>query len=642
MRINVNSNIVFNEMVDQKKNLFFVKNDVIQFNEYTMKLLLNEDLNEENKKELLKLYMFYKLHDNFKEKYMMAKSVFLIDNYIEQVKEKLFEKVSVGDIKKSYHVMKNFFDSNKEYFNSKGIDDVIDELGNNVKQDEVIVNKYNLFFISGEKKNVLNFNSDMVESLLSKKLDEESKTQLTKLYIFSKLLNNSELLNNVKEEYILSDSMLLVKNYDKEIRKKLFGEVSKNFVKKIYNELNMYFKNPNSDSIHLDLGSDFQDTLLLKKNENIILNLNLVNKKMAKTYLSDDEKNQFALLYIMSKLTKLKDFKITLWDKEKNINKEVKIISVSEDNELQGDKYIKVIHGLSTDKLLNVIHNFFKGFILDDEVQRYCYDEVVSNLLRENLLQTGENKKELLVIDKNFVLFNEKNIKEKHYDNLLEAYVFYKIFKDDKELNLMKDKSINEMEKNISFIIKSLKNKISEKDIYFKIQEIEKKLEIETRKSYSQFDELSIELDAMNDVSFRRNNVVVFKKNKQIENVNVFINIDVVDRLLKKTIDSNNVKELVKLCLFSKLNTIKDGVLRDNKNNLILLADNCETIKEKLSEVTEKINGKVLDNDFNKAIKELNDYIFLDDGDDFTKRNVIDKVKKEVGISIISPFKHLL
>lgn len=605
----------------------------IYINETNLNTLIRGKLNSETLSELTQTWMIFQLNryigldnsfvskdiDTEKAKEFFKKSL----NYEVILSERLRKNVSYEVFWEALNIL------NKEIGLTKESQKKIATIFTNEmhdKSDQLFVNKNNVFY----------FNESNINFLLNEPFNKERKKELTKLYLFFKLFDK------IKNPDYLSESMFLIPNYAQQTKEKLFAQVSKNFVASVYEEIKSYFSKVNINTVNYDLGCHASDTMLLKDKNQIIFNLEMANKKLLQETPSEEEKNQFALLYVFSELMKSSDFKMKSWNKEEQINETVEFININKTNELKGEKYLKAISGLNTNKLLNVVHTFFKGLILDNGSQEYFHNKILLNLLKTNILQTGKNKEKLLIINKNLVLFNEENINYQEYDNTLKAYVFDKIFKNEKELTWLQDHSVTNIEKHIPAIVEELKNKISEKDIYLKIKEIEKDLELEPKENYTQFNDLSVELDAKNDLSFMKNDMVVFKHEKKTALSTAFIRLDVLNKLLNKTIDSYNVKELVKLCLFSKLNEVKESVLRNRSDHLIILNENCHLLKERIPEIIEKINGKVLEQEINTAIIELNEHLPFDGNEDFLKRNVVNEIKRQVGIKVKSPFKHLL
>lgn len=605
----------------------------IYINETNLNSLIRGKLTPETLTELTQTWMIFQLNryigldnafiskdvDTEKAKEFFKKSL----NYEVILTERLRKNVSYEIFWEALNILNKEIGLTKE--SQKKIATVFtNEIHD--KSDQLFVNKNNVFY----------FNESNVNFLLNEPFNKERKKELTKLYLFFKLFDK------IKNPDYLSESMFLIPDYAQQTKEKLFAQVSKNFVTGVYDEVKSYFSKANINIVNYDLGCHASDTMLLKDRNQIIFNLEMANKKLVQETPSEEEKNQFALLYVFSELMKLNDFKMKSWNKEEQIHETVEFININKINELKGEKYLKAISGLNTNKLLNVVHTFFKGLILDNDSQEYFHNEILLNLLKANTLQTGKNKEKLLIINKNLVLFNEENMNYQEYDNTLKAYVFDKIFKSEKELTWLQDNSVTNIEKHIPAIIEELKNKISEKDIYLKIKEIEKDLELEPKEKYDQFNDLSVELDAKNDLSFMKNDMVVFKHEKKTALSTAFIRLEILNKLLNKTIDSYNVKELVKLCLFSKLNEVKESVLRNKSDHLIVLNENCHLLKERIPEIIEKISGKVLEQEINTAIVELNEHLPFDGNEDFLKRNVVNEIKRQVGIKVKSPFKHLL
>lgn len=615
-------------------------NEVISFqygeiyiNENNLNGLIKSKLTSETLNELSQVWMLFQIN-----RYIGLENAFLskeieIDKAKDFFKKSLnYELVVTERIKNSisYEIFWNSLNIlNKEFGLTKESQKRIEHIFSNEIHDK----SDTLFVVTN---NVIYFNESKVQSLLDNPFNKERKQELTKLYLFFKLFDK------IKNPDVLSESMYLIPDYAQKIKDKLFAQVSKNFVYGVYEEIKGYFNKININVINYDLGCHASDTMLLRDKNSIIFNLELANKKLQQENQSEETKNQFALFYIFSELLKSKNFKIKVWDKENQVYQNVEFVNLDKNQELKSDRYLKVIEGLNNNKLLSVVHTFFKGFEFDEESQENFHNKILLNLLKTNILQTAKNKEKLLIITKNLVLFNQENINYKEHENILKAYVFDKIFKNEKQLICIQDKSVVDIEMHIPEIVKELKNKVSEKDIYLKIKEIEKELEVESKENYQQFNDLSIELDAKNDLSFMKNDMILFKHEKKTALSTVFIRMDILDKLLQKTIDSYNVKELVKLCLFSKLNEVKEGILRNKNDHLLILNENCNLLKEKIPEIIKKINGKVLDEEINTAIVQLNEDIPFDESEDFLKRNVINEIKRQVGIKVKSPFKHLL
>lgn len=289
------------------------------------------------------------------------------------------------------------------------------------------------------------------------------------------------------------------------------------------------------------------------------------------------------------------------------------------------------------------IYTFFKDIELDKFSQELLYNELMIDLLRQNTLNSDKNKNKNLILSKDFSLYNKENINFQNKEDLLKIYVFNKLFKDRKDLETIVDKSIEETSHNLTKVIEVLKNNISEKDIFNKILEIEKEIGFKNEnKDYSSFNELSIELDAKNDLSFMTNELLVFKHEKKTALSTVFVKEDVLNKLLNKTIDSYNVKELAKVCLFAKIMDINNDILRNNNNHLMILNESCENIKNKIPKIIEKIKDKALDKEIDLAMKEISEHFNFNVDDSHIKLNVIFPVKKSIGIKVKSPFKHLL
>lgn len=486
------------------------------------------------------------------------------------------------------------------------------------------------------KDNVFYFNSTNVDNVLQQNFTKERKIELVRLYLFS------QLFDKIKHPDFFSESMFGVSEYTSKVKQKLFAQVSKHFISGVFDDIKPYFSKVNLTSIIQELGCNASDTMLLKEKNNLIFNLEYANKKLNQDTLSDEDKYQFSLLYILSQLLKSKDCKIKVYNKDEQMHESLLLVNLQNDNGFKDEQYLKSIKGLNNNKLLNYIHSFFKDIVLDDVSQQYLHNNLLLKILKNNVLQTGKNKDKSLIISKSLILFNEDNIESQQYDVLLKTYVYTKVFRDNKELQSIQDNSVDNIDKHMDFIVNKLKNKISEKDIYLKIKEIENELEIEPKETYKQFHEISVNLDAKHDLTFMKNDMLLFKHEKKTAISTAFLRTDILDKLLNKTIDSYNVKELVKVCLFSKLNEVKEGVLRNKSNHLIILHENFELLKDKIPQIIEKINGKVLEEEINAAIKEINDNMPFDGEEDYVKRNVVHDIKKQVGIKVKSPFKHLL
>lgn len=484
------------------------------------------------------------------------------------------------------------------------------------------------------RENVYYFNNNNIEHLLKESFNKERKKELTKLYIIHKLFEK------VKNPDYFSESMFFIKEYSQETKNKLFAQVSKNYINSVFEEVKGYFNKPNLASVYHELGCHAADTMILKDKNTIIINSEMLNKKIHQENSSEEEKNQFALLYIFTQLLKQKNITMKSWNKEDSLSENIEIINPG--IIVKEDILLKAISGLQNKKLLNTIHNFFKGIELDDESQKLLHNELILKILKNNVLETGKNKEKVLILNSNIVLFNSDKVDFNNYDTLLKLYVFEKIFKQKKELNVIQDESINSIALVIPEIVEQLKNKSSEKDIYLKIKEIEKDLELEPNENYKEFHNLSIELDAKNDMSFMKNDMLLFNHEKKTSLSTVFVRLDILDKLLNKTIDSYNVKELVKLCLFSKLSDVKEGILRNKSNHLLILNENCTELTKIIPNIIAKIDGKVLDQEINTAVQELNEHIPFNSNEDYLKRNVINEIKRDVGIKVKSPFKHLL
>lgn len=595
--------------------------------------LIRNKLTPESVKELMQSWMIFQIN-----RYIGLDNAFLTTD-VETTKAKEFFKKALNyeiilKERLSNHIgYEHFWDAlnslNKEVGLNKTTQKRILEVFTNElygKSDNLFVNKDNVFY----------FNSSNVENVLKEGFNKERKTELIKLYLFS------QLFDKIKHPDFFSESMFSVSEYAPRVKQKLFAQVSKHLVSSVFEEIKPYFSKVNLNHVNYELGCNAADTMLLKEKNNIIFNLELANKKLQQENLSDEDKYQFSVLYILSQLLNAKTCKMKVFNKDEQMNEELNLVNLNNGSVFKDEQYLNIINGLNNNKLLNVVHAFFKDIVLDKVSQEYLHNELLLKVLKTNVLQTGKNKDKLLMISKNLVLFNQENIQSQQLDVLLKTYVYDTIFKDDKQFASIQDNSVENITQHRDYIVSELKNKISEKDIYLKIKEIEKDLEIEPKEIYPQFNKISIELDAKNDLSFMKNDMLLFKHEKKTSVSTAFIRIEVVDKLLNKTIDSYNVKELVKLCLFSKLNEVKQGVLRNKSNHLIVLNENVEVLKEKIPDIIEKINGKVLEEEINTAISEINENVPFDGNEDYIKRNVVNEIKKQVGIKVKSPFKHLL
>lgn len=500
------------------------------------------------------------------------------------------------------------------------------------KFTEEIAKKSDLLLLV--KDSTFYFNVGNIDNLLKENLSKDKKKELTKIYIVSKFFNK------IKNSEYFSESMFFVSEYEKAIKDKLFAQVSGNYVTTVFNEIKAYFGKVNINSIHNDLGCHASESMLMKIKNVIIFNTELLNTKIHQEISRDEDKTQYALTYILNQLIKNKECKLQYWNKEMNIYQNIEIIK--SDSLVNEDLLLNAISGVNNNKLLNSIHEFFKGIELDNLSQKLLHNNLLINILKNNTLNTGKNKEKVLIINKNIALFNEDKISYNEKDILLKLYVFEKIFKNRKDLNWLQDESIEKITQFLPQIIEPLKNKVSEKDIYLKIKEIEKELEIQPNENYEEFHNLSIELDAKNDLSFMKNEMLVFKNDKKSPLSSIFVRLEIVDKLLNKTIDSHNVKELVKLCLFSKLQEVKEGVIRNKSDHLIVLNESSIILNEKIPAILEKIEGKVLEKEVDTAVIELGENIPFNSNEDYLKRNVINEIKRLVGIKIKSPFKHLL
>lgn len=605
----------------------------ILVDEANLNNLIRSKINPESVKELMQAWMIFQIN-----RYIGLDNAFLTTD-VETTKAKEFFKKALNyevivKERLSKHVgYEHFWDALNSLNKEVGLNKPAQKKLLEVFTNELHGKSDNLFV---QKDNVFYFNSSNVNNVLKEGFTKERKTELIKLYLFS------QFFEKIKHPDFLSESMFTVSQYAPQVKQKLFAQVSKHFVSSVFDELKPYFSKVNLNIVNYELGCNAADTMLLKEKNNIIFNLELANKKLQQDNISEEDKYQFSVLYILSQLLNTKSCQMKIFNKDEQMHEEMKLINLNNTVVFQDQQYLKVISGLNNNKLLNVIHTFFKDIVLDDKSQEDLHNNVLLKVLKMNVLQTGKNKDKLLIVSKNLVLFNEENILSQQHDVLLKTYVYAKFFKDNKDYHSIQDSSVTNIDNHISYIIEQLKNKVSEKDIYLKIKEIEKELEIEPKEVYQQFNETSVELDAKNDLTFMKNDMLIFKHEKKSSISTAFVRIEVIDKLLNKTIDSYNVKELVKLCLFSKLNEVKQGVLRNKNNHLIILNENVEILKEKIPAIIEKISGKVLEEEINMAITEINENMPFDGNDDYIKRNVVYDIKKQVGIKVKSPFKHLL
>lgn len=615
----------------KNENSITLQYDELIINEEKIKELIKAKINENVSKQLMKVWILCQLNthaglDNvLRDKNIETTHAkkFLTNalNYELVIKEKLFNNVSYETFWESFEVLNKSFKMNKE----------IQKVLVKAFSTEMYNKTDKLFTI---KDNVFYFNIINVEGLLKNNLNKDSKKELTKLYLFHKLYHK------IKSVDCLSESMSFIDQYAIATKEKLFAQVSKNYINGIYDEIKGYFNKTSIPEIQQELGTYAADTMILQIKNVLILNLEMLNKKIYQENSSEEEKNQFALIYILNQLFENKDLEMKTWNSEDNTYQKIEIIKTN--GMINEKQLLKTISGLNNNKLLNVIHNFFKNIELDVVSQERLHSNIMLQLLKSNILQTGKNQEKTLIISKHIIIFNEDNMKDNNMDILLKMYVFDKIFKNAKNIMWLQDPSIHKISEYSSKIIEQLKNKVSEKDIYLKIKEIEKELEIEPIESYPQFHEISIQLDAKNDVSFMKNDMLIFKHEKKTSLSTVFVRLNIIDKLLNKTVDSDNVKELVKLCLFSKIHELKDGVIRNKNDNLIILNENCIHLLKKIPCVVEKIYGKVLEKEVDTAIIELNENFPFDSNEDYIKRNVINEIKRMVGIKVKSPFKHLL
>ena len=375
----------------------------------------------------------------------------------------------------------------------------------------------------------------------------------------------------------------------------------------------------------------------------------MLNKKLNQENNSENQ-IEFMFCYILNKLNSHKNFEMKIWRKENESYLNLEILNIinskNDTNKFifnQEDRIYQSIKNLDNKKIIMEIYTFFKDIELDKFSQELLYNELMIDLLRQNTLNSDKNKNKNLILSKDFSLYNKENINFQNKEDLLKIYVFNKLFKDRKDLETIVDKSIEETSHNLNKVIEVLKNNISEKDIFNKILEIEKEIGFKNdNKDYSSFNELSIELDAKNDLSFMTNELLVFKHEKKTALSTVFVKEDVLNKLLNKTIDSYNVKELAKVCLFAKIMDINNDILRNNNNHLMILNESCENIKNKIPEIIEKIKDKALDKEIDLAMKEISEHFNFNVDDSHIKLNVIFPVKKSIGIKVKSPFKHLL
>lgn len=603
----------------------------IFINDSSLNKLIRSKVTEEGLKELIQVWIIFQLN-----RYVGLDNSF-ISKKIETTKAKEFFKNALNyeiilTEKLANHVSyENFWTAFNKLNKEVGFAKETQRTLLKIFTKEINKNPSQLFTM---KDNVFYFNISNAETLLKEPLTKNNKKELTKLYLLHKLFNK------IKTPDYLSESMFFISEYAQATKEKLFAQVSKSYVNTTYEDIKRYFDKTNLNSLNEDLGCYAAESMLSQSNAKIVFNVELLRKKIQQQTQSEEDKSQFALIYILNQLLTLPHFTMKHWNNEKEMYQNIELVKT--DMEINDELILKSVFGLNNNKLLNSIHTFFKEIELDNVSQEYLHNNLVLKVLKSNVLQTDKNNEKLLIINKNIVLFNEENIDYKKQNLLLKVYVFNKIFKEQKELSWLQDESVNNIQKFMPKILEELKNKVSEKDIYLKIKEIEKDLEIEPNENYKEFNHLSIELDATNDLTFMKNQVLSFKHENKTSLSTVFFKVDIMNKLLNKTIDSYNVKELVKVCLFSKLIEVKEGILRNKSDQLIVLNENFMQLMHNQNSIIEKINGKVLNQEIDTAIIELNEHLPFNPNEDYLKRNVINEVKRLVGIKVKSPFKHLL
>lgn len=509
-----------------------------------------------------------------------------------------------------------------------------------VKKIDLLEVINDIFYIDEEK----------TKSLLEIPLTLESKKQFIKLYIIQSLKNE-------KNKHNFSESTLFLEDYKEKIQRKIFSQVSKEEIQLMISENKINFTNIISKTVSNDLvirkiaselACHLEDVAVSKDDKNLIFNVPALNRiilkhqytKSTKNQLTKSEKEQVSLAYVVHELTKNKNPDIQLWNKKTSEYEQLNIFKI--DEKIDEDLIFKQVSKINSLDFLNSIHLFFKEIKLDNESNDYLYNDLFLKLVKNNVLMDEKNLKKSLIINKYIVLFNEKELDFKDKKSLLHIYIFEKIFKDIKSKEFFQDESVKGLEKFIPEIEAALRNQISERDIYNEIKIIETQLEVEPLNNYPQFHHLSVLLDAKNDLSFMKNETLKFEEDKKNGFTTVVLNKKTIDKLLNKTIDSNNVKELFKLCVFSRLMQMTKGIVRNHKNELVVFNDKDFSFKENIPIVIDKIIGKVLEKDIDNAFKELNNYIQIDREKDYIKRNVVYYMKEQVGIKVNDFFKHLL
>lgn len=621
-----------NEIVSYQYGELFI-------NENNLNKLLKSKMNDNVIKELTQMWMFFELNryqdlsKSFENKFNTEKSKDFFKNglnYEIVIKDKLQNFMSLNHFWSSF----NLLDINLKLTNESKL------LLSNKYHQEINNKSDSLIYIH---ENCFYFNYGNIEKLLKEGFSKEKKKELLKAYLVA------ENINKFKNIEYKSDSLLLLLNYKERIKNKLLAQVSKNFLTSTFDEIKSYLNKCDLSVPINDLATFASDTIISRRNNQILINTELLNKKLNQENNSENQ-IEFMFCYILNKLNSHKNFEMKIWRKENESYLNLEILNIinskNDTNKFifnQEDRIYQSIKNLDNKKIIMEIYTFFKDIELDKFSQELLYNELMIDLLRQNTLNSDKNKNKNLILSKDFSLYNKENINFQNKEDLLKIYVFNKLFKDRKDLETIVDKSIEETSHNLTKVIEVLKNNISEKDIFNKILEIEKEIGFKNEnKDYSSFNELSIELDAKNDLSFMTNELLVFKHEKKTALSTVFVKEDVLNKLLNKTIDSYNVKELAKVCLFAKIMDINNDILRNNNNHLMILNESCENIKNKIPKIIEKIKDKALDKEIDLAMKEISEHFNFNVDDSHIKLNVIFPVKKSIGIKVKSPFKHLL
>lgn len=601
--------------------------------------LLKSKMTDEVIRELTQMWMFFQLNrykdlsDAFDKKINIEKSREFFKNALNfevVIKDKLQNNMSLN------HFWSSFISLNNNLKLTNEIELLLSQKYHqeiNNKSDSLIYVYDNCFY----------FNSGNIDKLLKEGFTKERKKELIKAYLVA---GNIDRFKNIEYK---SDSLLLLLEYKEKIRNKLLAQVSKNFLSATFDEIKSYFNKCNLTNSIESLATFASDTIISKKDNQILLNNELLNKKLNQENNSENQ-IEFILYYMLNVLNKKDTLSMKVWDKqnENYINLElINIINTDKNVDkfvfIQENRIFNSIKNLDNKKIIMEVSKFFNGIELDKQSQDFLYNDLLIRILKQNTLNSDKNQNKSLVLSKDFCLFNAKNINYQNKEDLLKIYVFNKLFKDRKDLEVIIDSSVQDTSNDIEKIVEELKNKVTEKEIFVKIIEIEKEIGFNNeKKDYSQFNQLSIELDAKNDLSFMTNELLSFKHEKKTSLSTVFIKEDVVQKLLMKTIDSFNVKELAKVCLFVKIMEINNDILRNNNNHLMILNESCNNIKEIIPDIIDKIKEKALDKEIDLAISEISEHLNINKDDSNIKLNVIFPVKKSLGIKVKSPFKHLL